>query len=156
MDDCSVAKVVFMVHIDKTQAQLIEELEGYREQVARLELLAEVSRAVSSTLDMDTILTEIARMCCEALDVTSVYVSTHDIEAMTTTVIAEYIAPTATSKEKVSDLGVVYDLEKDFPLQAKWSHNPTDYYTLQVDDPELQPMEIEHFIEYGEIGRAHV
>lgn len=70
---------------DKSKQELIDELVESRQKIAGLEFLAEVSRALSSTLDLDTILTTVARLCCQAIDATSVYVGTNDLEAGTTT-----------------------------------------------------------------------
>jgi GAF domain-containing protein len=131
-----------------TTDQLADALEASRQRIARLEALAEISRTISSTLNFESILSEVARLCCKAVDATSVYVCTIDHEARTTVVIAEHFAPAATQAERVSDLGVVYYLAS-FPLLARWSDKPASPFAVHVDDPGLSAEEVNHLADYG-------
>lgn len=134
---------------NKSKETLINELVKSRQKIARLEFLAGVSRTLSSTLDLNTILSTVARLCGQAIDASSVYVGTNDFEAGTTTVLAEYFAPSASDKERESDLGVTYSIEDNFPMFIEWLKKPTEYFTIQVDNPEHDAMERRHLDEYG-------
>jgi len=114
-----------------------------------LENLGLLARETSFEMEIQPILETVARFAGEAIDATSVYVSTWDREKNTTTVQAAYFSPEASDKERVSDVGVVYSLDEDFPAANKWITDTMDYRISHVDDLNLPAEELEHFEEYG-------
>lgn len=102
---------------------------------------------VSSTLDTDAILARIAEQVCTLVDATSVFISQFDPEHKTSTVIAEHHGPSANQRERVSDLGVVYDHSRDFPAVIKMieSGKPQMYF---IDDPDLDDSDRAHLEQY--------
>jgi len=82
-----------------------------KEQIA----LREASMAVSSTLDLKTLLSKLSEQVGRVVDATSAYISTYDPEARVATVVAEYLSPHASAEERVSDLGAAYDMPRDRP-----------------------------------------
>lgn len=77
-------------------------------------LLAAVT-VISSTLDLQAVLNHIVEQLVRAVDCTSAYISSYDQVAGTSTVLAEYYGEAAGELERVSDVGVTYDLADDFP-----------------------------------------
>jgi len=117
-----------------------------RRRLQQLTALIQASTVISSTLDLDTILTRIAGEMCTIMDATSAYICTYDPESRTSTVVAEYYTPGAIERE--SDLGHTYDLEAEFPgtVEALEIGNPM---VAQVDDPSLSESERRHMRYYG-------
>jgi GAF domain-containing protein len=114
-----------------------------------LEVLVHISQILSSTLDLNVILSEVARLSANAISATSAYVCGIDFNEQTTTVLSEYFSPEASKKEIISDLGTTYSLEADFPSLHQWVLNPNDKYISQVDDPNLDPYERVEMELYG-------
>jgi PAS domain S-box-containing protein len=86
-------------------AQLYTEVtRRLKEQIA----LQAATTAISSTLDLSTVLHQIAEQMGRAVDATSAYICSYDAETMTSTVLAEYFSPYVSAKEQVSDLGMTY------------------------------------------------
>ncbi len=128
-------------------------LQQREQQLARrnhfLEILTQVSRAVTSSLDLNNILTQVARACVESLGATSAYISEVDVQNRTIKVITEYISPHASPEERESDLGHVYSIDKDFPNTLAWITSPQPITIFHIDDPALNEKEREHLAKYG-------
>ncbi len=114
-----------------------------------LETLNLLSKDITSSLDLQLILNTIVKSATQFLEVTSAYISDFDEEQGTAITIAEYFAPQASELERVSDLGVTYDLESDFGWEAQWIHDPTNNYVVQLDDLKVHAKEREHIAQYG-------
>ena len=82
-----------------------------KEQIA----LRDASIAVSSTLDLKTLLSVLTEQIGRVIDATSAYISTYDPETRVATVVAEYLSPQACDEERASDLGAAYDMPRDRP-----------------------------------------
>ncbi len=123
--------------------------EALRERNSYLETLNRVSHSVTSTLDLDEILYEVARLSAQAIDATSAYVSIIDFEARTYTVKAEYLSPEAADQERVSDLGVTYSLNEELPELAEWLKNPEDDFVSHINDPNTGFEEKSHMKQFG-------
>lgn len=93
---------------------------------------------ISSSLDLDEILTCLAEQICFALDATSTYVCKYDLETNVSTVIAEYITPKASNGEKISGLGASY-IESDAEFLKTLSKG--EPLVRQHDDPALCKVE---------------
>jgi PAS domain S-box-containing protein len=115
-----------------------------------LEVLSELSREVASTLEVSPMLDTIARVAAQAIGVTSAYVCDWDSDEGTITVLAEYLGPMASEKERVSDLGVTYNILEAFgdSYPADWVNAPEGFYVLQADDPAVTPEEKAHLEMY--------
>jgi two-component sensor histidine kinase len=114
-----------------------------QEQIA----LRKAGAAISSALDLPTVLAHIAEQMGRTLDATSAYISSYDPETLLAQVLAEYIGPEACAAEQVSDLGTVYeeDGETDWlELMQAGKHDIS-----HIDKPNLLESERDHMLEYG-------
>ncbi len=92
-------------------AQLYAEVkQRLNEQIA----LQAATTAISSTLDLNSVLHQIAEQIGRSVDATSAYICSFEPETISSTVMAEYFGPHASAKERVSDLGINYGLPRDF------------------------------------------
>ncbi len=120
----------------------IETQIGLAEQIALREAIA----AITSTLDLEAVLSHIAEQMSRVINATSAYICSYDPETMTAPVLAEYISPEACPEEQVSDLGVAY-VEDDIEfLEILKLNRPM---ISHVDDPDLPQAEREHMQQYG-------
>ncbi len=161
---------------DKMKGQLITELVEMRRRVAELEAadterrrveealltaeaeaqrrlkeqtaLREAGAVISSALDLETVLSRIAEQMGQAIDATSAFISQHESETMTSTVMAEYIGPQACARELVPDLGVTYPYEED-DIEFLRAMEAGRYDISQLDDPDLPESDRAHMEEYG-------
>ncbi|MBI5566348.1 MAG: GAF domain-containing protein, partial [Chloroflexi bacterium] len=125
--------------------RLLEETrQGLKEQSA---LLA-ASTAVSSSLDLTTVLKRLAEQIGRAIDATSVYVYEWNRAANTSTVVVDYYGPAASEPERVSDVGVTYDLATGYGPEPIWQR-PGGSQITHVDDVDLQPDRTAHLRQYG-------
>jgi PAS domain S-box-containing protein len=120
--------------------------EAVERNLAEQTALLAASTAVSSSLDLSTLLTRLARHMVEALSVTSVYISGLDPEKGTITVLAEYYSEAASPAERVSHLGVIYTLAADFGVPNRYQRADAVVHT---DDPDLTELEREHLVAFG-------
>jgi protein-histidine pros-kinase len=130
-------------------ALAIESAQHLRQDRRRLQQLAaliQASTVISSTLDLDAILTRVAEEMCKAIDATSAYICTYDPHSKSSTVVAEFYGPLAIERE--SDLGHTYDLEAVFPGSVS-SLELGDSRIAQVDDPDLSESERSHLLHFG-------
>lgn len=107
-------------------------------------LPTESQRPVSPKIDTLGILNQLAESMLHIFNVTSVYISDWHAETGISTVIAESYSPAATEKEKVSDLGVPYNLKELYP-SLRWLQESTPQY-YHHDDPEQTEWDREHMI----------
>jgi GAF domain-containing protein/two-component sensor histidine kinase len=96
--------------------------------------LREAGTAISSTLDLEAVLSCIAEQMGQTVDATSAYICTYESETMASTVLAEYIGPQACPQERVSDLGVTY-VEDDMDYLETLQTGKVDI--AHVDSPDL-------------------
>jgi diguanylate cyclase (GGDEF)-like protein len=148
-DEILIAKI-FSHHVAVAleNAKLLSEAQiGHDEQKA----LYESAMIISTSLDLNTILTKLAEHVCELVDATSVYLSSFDPTLKSSTMLAEYFGSDASEKERVSDLGFVYDLTTELPaiLNLMQSGEPLIYH---VDDPDLDETERAYLEKYGGIS----
>ncbi len=125
--------------------RLLEETQqGLKEQSA---LLA-ASMAVSSSLDLPTVLQRLAEQIGRAIDATSVYVCEWHQADNTSTVVVDYYGPDASDQERISDVGVAYDLEADYGMDLVWQQ-PGGSLVTHADDPDVLPQRAAHLRQYG-------
>mgnify|MGYP000619200867 CR=1 FL=1 len=112
--------------------------------------LLEASLAVSSSLDLNTVLQRLAEQIGRAIGVTSVYVCEWDQAASTAQVVIDYYSPEASARERVSDLGHIYRIPEDYGLPPEWLDGRSQ--VVHADDPELSPVRRQHLVDYD--GRS--
>jgi PAS domain S-box-containing protein len=117
-------------------AQLFE---AVQRSLAEQTAILAASTAVSSTLDLPTVLSRVAEQLGLALGVTSVYIVDWNPERQTSRVLADYYAEAAALEERVSDRGAAYDLVAGDGLPSYYA--PDSARQLQVDDPALREVE---------------
>jgi diguanylate cyclase (GGDEF)-like protein/PAS domain S-box-containing protein len=117
-----------------------------RSRLAEQTTLRKAITIISSTLELPIVLNHIVGEMCEAIDVTSAYICSMNMETHESRVIAEYFSQHASSKERISDLGKKY-LEDDIRfLEALLEGQP---WVDHVDDPDLFKHEREELIKFG-------
>jgi len=109
-------------------------------------ILFQASAAVLSTLHVGEVLYEVAKQMTLAIDATSARVCQWDEAERTVTVIAEYIAPHASQKEQVSDLGTVYSVQDPKTFQVLRNRQPL---TVSLADLEISEAVRTHLEEFG-------
>jgi PAS domain S-box-containing protein len=114
-----------------------------QEQIA----LREAGAAISSALDQETVLAQIAQQMGQAIDASSAYVSSYDPETMMSTVMAEYIGPHASAAEAVSDLGVAYPEDGNAGWLALMQAGHHD--VSHLDSTDTLDSERAHMQQYG-------
>ena len=110
--------------------------------------LLEASRAISSTLDLPTMLQRLAEQMGRAIDVTSTYICEWNPRTGYATVLADYYSPHAAAAERISDLGQSYHLARDMGLPARWLTS-SEAKIAHVDDPAGPELRRRHFLQYG-------
>ena len=114
-----------------------------------LETLNKLSREASFNLELNPILNQVCQSVTELFDVTSAYISKYNLEEGSLTVVAEYLGPAASGKERISDLGKTYNIEEEFGIDPDWFDNPNQIHMYHVDDPHSPPGERQHLQKYG-------
>ncbi|MGD9098860.1 MAG: GAF domain-containing protein [Anaerolineae bacterium] len=143
-DATLIASVARQAAIAIENARLFE---SARQRVAELSILFDASQTITSTLDRNALLNLVAEKIGQAADATSAYVCSMDEAAGTTTVVAEYMGPDASSQERVSDLGATYPLwDLAHTLKAIKANQPLTYNLSEMspNNPERA-----HLEEYG-------
>ena len=82
--------------------------------ISEQKALQESTLMISSTLDLNEILSKIAEQIGVLVNATSVYISAYDPVNQTSQGLVEYMGPDANELEKESDLGVVYDHSEEY------------------------------------------
>jgi PAS domain S-box-containing protein len=113
-----------------------------QEQIA----LRQAATAISSALDLTTVLAQIAEQMGRAIGATSAYICRYEPATRCSTVLAEYFGPEASAQERVSDLGVPYQEEDaEFLELMQVGHHDVDH----IDDARLHPSDRAHMQTYG-------
>jgi len=113
--------------------------------------LRKAGAAISSTLDLDTVMANIAHEMGQAIGATSAYINSYEPTTFMSTVIAEYYGPEANAEECVSDLGTVYpeDGNEEFlRLMTSGQHDEshhdgsglTEYEQMEMQDEGVKSM----------------
>jgi PAS domain S-box-containing protein len=130
-------------------AVAIENARLHAETQRRLEeqtALREAGAALSSTLDLQTVLSRIAQQMGQAIDATSAYICTYEPDTNAVVILAEYIGPQACAQEQVSDLGEI-SIEDDVEFLKIMHAGQHD--VSHIDAPDLIEAEREHMQQYG-------
>jgi diguanylate cyclase (GGDEF)-like protein len=118
-----------------------------KQRAAELSVLYESSAIITKSLDLTAVYTNTAEQLAKSVNATSTYLLSCDLESKKATVLYEYFSPEACDLERVSDLGVTYDMN-DFPqsLEALRWGNPL---TIRISDLNIDPKDREELIAYG-------
>ncbi|HEY4690737.1 MAG TPA: GAF domain-containing protein, partial [Anaerolineae bacterium] len=127
-------------------AQLFE---AAQRQLVQQRALLTASQAISSSLDLATVLSRVAEQIGRAIDVTSVYIRDWDMETDNSRVLAEYYGPDASPAERVSDLGVIYNVQRDFGEEAARLVRAGRVIAYHVDDPGAPELMRRYLQQYG-------
>ena len=126
----------------RNRTLLAETERRLKEQIA----LREAGAAISSALDLETVLTQIAEQMAKVVDATRAYICSYEPETETSTVLAEYFSPYASPQEQTSDLNISYY----FPPDVSGSWSPAGLpEVIHMDDPGLSPPIRAHMEQYG-------
>jgi len=124
-------------------------METLRRELAEKTALLQAITAVSSSLDLTTVLTRLAEQMGQAIEVTSAYITDWNPETGKATVIAEYLAPEAGELERASDLGVAYDVEELLAAEEQARLSQGDPVVSHIDDPNLPAQQRAHMLTYS-------
>ncbi len=103
-------------------AVALENARLYTETQRRLEAqtaLRQAGAAIFATLNLDTVLNEIATQMGQVIGATSAYIGSYESDTLNSTILAKYIGPEACAAERLSDVGVIYNLRENFSAPAK-------------------------------------
>jgi signal transduction histidine kinase len=120
--------------------------EGQR-RLEGLMALREAVAAISSALDLPTVLTRIAEQMGQAVDATSAYISGYEAETRLATVLAEWYGPAASDPERISDLGASYQEDANAPWLQIMQRG--EHAISHIGDPDLSKADRLHKREYG-------
>jgi PAS domain S-box-containing protein len=123
--------------------------EALQRHTAELATLLEVSRAISSPLDFDTVVMQIAEHMGRVIDATSVYICSIEPQTLTSSIWAEYISPSACVEERVSDKGIIYDLQRDYPKTLKLLQAGQNWVAHVADVNLLDAVKHAHMRQFG-------
>jgi PAS domain S-box-containing protein len=138
--------------IAQQAAMAMEHAHLYAEAQRRLKeqtALLEATTAISSTLDLATVLNRIVEQLCRALDGSSAYLCNYDPKTLKMHVMAEYYSLYASAAERISDLGVIYQLPHDFPGIFAFLQSAEVAWLRFMDDPDIPEPDLRHNLEYG-------
>ena len=147
-DEYDVALAKTLSHTLAVAVEKAHLYEAMKQRLTEQDALLAVSKAVSSSLDLDVVLTKLVEQMAKAVNVTSSYISDWEPEKGQSTVIAEYISPEASGEEKVSDLGTTYDLSRDFDDDQGWLFLG-ETIIEHIDDAKLGRSSQAHYQKYG-------
>jgi signal transduction histidine kinase len=95
-----------------------------QQKVRELSLLFRASTAISSSLEIDEVWSNLAKRVGQIVDATSVSVYECNIEEKTSSILTDYAGPRASDKERVSRVGEKFSLQESpitmGALRARW------------------------------------
>jgi diguanylate cyclase (GGDEF)-like protein len=141
----SEADIHFCVTMAHQVAIAIQNAMRYKELERHLSeqtALRELGQLITSSLDLDTILSVLAEELSIMLDATSAYIVSYDHLTNISCVRAEYFSSAANEKERVSDIN------KNFVEVATDRLNTGEVSQYHIDDPDLTELEREHLREF--------
>ncbi|MBZ0306052.1 MAG: response regulator, partial [Anaerolineae bacterium] len=137
---CILGKVI-------TERKLAEK--ALEQRTRTLETVNDISIDVAKTLELNDLLTKIARWIVESVGATSAYVCDYEPEKDSIRVMAEYFGAEANGQERRSDLGKKYSIRQDSPGTPNRIHDSRGYAVYYVDDAELTDSERDNLKSYG-------
>ncbi|MCL4265320.1 MAG: GAF domain-containing protein [Anaerolineae bacterium] len=122
--------------------------EQSQQRLAAQTALQEATATITTSLELPVLLNRIAEQMCRAIDATSTYICTYERNSTSSAVLAEYISQSASSLERVSDLGTTYFLPEQL------SHDMTfleqgELAVFYLDDAHLSATMRAHMAQFG-------
>jgi diguanylate cyclase (GGDEF)-like protein len=142
----SEADINFCVAMADQVAVAVQNAMRYKElerQFTEQTALGEVGQLITSSLDLDTILSILAEQLTIMLDATSAYIVSYDPDTNISCVRAEYFSPSANEDEQISDIN------KNFVESATDRLDAGVVFQYHIDDPDITEAEREHLRAYG-------
>jgi diguanylate cyclase (GGDEF)-like protein/PAS domain S-box-containing protein len=116
-----------------------------QQQLREQKALVNAVTAISSALDLNNVLSQIAKQLTLITSSTSAYICSHEPIHQISRVIAEFLSPDASPDERQSDINQAY-LEDDREFTHKMQ---SDSYAIHhIDDPNLSQFQREHMEQY--------
>ncbi|MBC8507101.1 MAG: EAL domain-containing protein [Anaerolineales bacterium] len=133
----------------KLALEKAQQFEQIQKQLAAQIALQEAGAIVSSSLDSQTVLNQLAEHVCKAFDITSAYITLYDEERKISTTVAEYISLVANEMERISDIGLEYDeSSSEFPMF--WEQlNSGEHYISGISDESINESVRREMEEFG-------
>jgi len=128
----------------------IENAHLYAEQTQRakeLGILYESSALITKSLDLNTVFRISAEQLCKAVNSTSAFLLTCDLENGTTQTRAEYFSPEAAPEERVSEITKIYNLF-DYPRSIDLLRRGKPQ-VIRLTDPEIDPKDRDELVAHG-------
>ena len=123
-------------------------------------VLPAAATAVTPASDIAAMLPKLAETLGKAIDATSVYIMDWCAETEQSTVLAEYISPFAAAAERVSDLGVTYNMDDMYAAHGSPAagFTPFTIHANPLDDdvPSLYVWQQQHLQAYGAQSSLHI
>jgi len=132
-DDGSISRILVVVE------NITERKESEINRLRAQESLRQASTAITSALDMETVMNLVAEEIGRGIDSTSAYVNNYDSVNNVSVVVAEYIGDNANASERISDLGKVYSEDDD--TEALNLLRSNQHIISHIDDSNLTPYE---------------
>lgn len=136
--------------VNERTAKLQESEGNYKRIYNEQKTLYESAISLSSSLDLNTILAKLVKQICDLLDATSAYISTLDSNLESSSVVAEYFGKDASDKERISDLGLTYDIAHLNVISKMLKTGKSVVY--HVDDPDIDEYYREYLLENGGVS----
>lgn len=114
-----------------------------------LETVNDISIDVAKTLELNEVLSKVARWLVEAVNATSAYICDYKPEDHLISVIAEYVSAEANEKERISDLGKTYLIPDELPNAAHRIEDPSGYHIYYANSHELSAQERHNLASYN-------
>jgi len=130
-----------------TEQREREQLLALQRQTTQQAALLAASSAISSSLDLSTVLHRLAEEMGRAIDVTSTYILDWEPRTGTARVLAEWISPKAAPRERRSDVGNLYRVAQEFGDDLDGWLIPGQPIVTQLNDPLIHPGQRAHLLE---------
>ena len=126
-------------------AQLYDQIhQRLKEQMA----LQEAGMAISSTLNLSDVLSQIAKQLTLAVDATSTYICSYEPENMTSKILTAYFGVRASDVERSIDLSEIHALPRKFSENFGFLLSGLPEL-IHADDPAMSEPQIEHLERIG-------
>jgi PAS domain S-box-containing protein len=143
-----IAQLTTIGHLMGTAIQNARLFKTTQHYLAEQSALLAATQAISSSLDLTTVLRRLAEQMVQALAVTSAQICDWQPEEETSTVLAEYFTPHVSTAERISKLGLTYYPLKELEQLGAWLQRG-QMMLIHTDDPDLSKTERNHLKQHG-------
>jgi len=107
-----------------------------------------ISKLVCSSLELHSVLSEIAVQLVQLLSATSAYIYSNNPLSDTSVVLAEHYDTKASAKERRSTLGEIYKVHRNF-LSAEFNPFKSSAIQYRINDQDLDDLQEAKMLKYG-------